>query len=205
MKVIGLGLGRTGTYSLKLALERLGFGPCHHMETVLQNAAVQVPLWTAALDGRADWPALYSGVNSAVDWPTAAFVPELVKAYPSAKFLLTLRDPGSWADSFGATIYTLLGQGTEVPPAMEAWFGMARGVIARSGVRGGLDRDGLITVFKAHSDAVRRTVPADRLLVYEVREGWGPLCGFLGTPVPGEEFPRSNDRAEFWELVKRSL
>lgn len=205
MKVIGFGLGRTGTYSLKIALEKLGLGPCHHMEGVLRNAPVQVPLWHAALRGQADWAAIYSGFNSAVDWPTAAFIPELVKAYPAAKFILTTRDPGTWADSFGATIHTLLGKLEQVPPAAQAWLAMALGVTARSGVTMGLDREGLIKAFGAHGEAVKKAAPADRLLVYQVREGWGPLCAFLGTPVPDEAFPRSNDRKEFAEMVSRGL
>src|SRR5436190_15849029 len=92
MHVIGAGVGRTGTFSLKLALNRLGLGPCHHMEAVMQNMPVQVPHWAAALAGRADWGAIYAGFGSAVDWPTAAFFRELVKAYPSAKFILTHRN-----------------------------------------------------------------------------------------------------------------
>lgn len=99
MKVIGLGVGRTGTYSLKLAINRLGFGPCHHMEEVLLNQATQVPAWTDALNGRPDWQVIYAGYDSAVDWPTAGFHGELYAAYPSAKFVLTVRNPESWADS----------------------------------------------------------------------------------------------------------
>jgi len=108
LNVIGAGVGRTGTYSLKLAINQLGFGPCHHMEEVIFNMPVQVPLWAAAVDGRPDWQKIYSGYNSAVDWPTARFFGELHKAYPSAKFVLTHRSPESWADSFGETIFKLM-------------------------------------------------------------------------------------------------
>jgi Sulfotransferase domain len=93
IKVIGAGVGRTGTYSLKLAINRLGLGPCHHMEAVIQNMPVQVPLWAAALEGKPDWAAMFDGFNSAVDWPTASFFRELAQNYPSAKFVLTHRDP----------------------------------------------------------------------------------------------------------------
>ncbi|HOB63478.1 MAG TPA: sulfotransferase, partial [Candidatus Competibacteraceae bacterium] len=116
MHVIGAGVGRTGTYSLKLALNQLGLGPCHHMEEVLHNMAVQVPLWTAALEGRPDWQAIYHGYSSTVDWPTACFFRELHAAYPTAKFVLTHRSPESWADSFGETIYKLMAGRDQAPP-----------------------------------------------------------------------------------------
>jgi hypothetical protein len=201
IQVIGAGVGRTGTYSLKLAINRLGLGPCHHMEAVLHDMPVQVPLWSAAAAGQPDWPAIYRGFNSAVDWPTAGFFRELAKAYPSAKFVLTHREPEKWADSFGATIYKLLAGRDQAPPEMKAWLEMAAGVIARTGFPGGLDHDGLINAFVAHNEAVKATIPAEQLLVYEVREGWDPLCAFLDTPVPDEAFPRTNDRTEFWDRV----
>jgi hypothetical protein len=202
MQVIGAGVGRTGTYSLKLALTRLGLGPCHHMETVIQNMDGQVPLWSAALAGKPDWAAIYDGCNSAVDWPTAGFFRELAAAYPDAKFVLTHRDPQTWADSFGETIYKLAPGRADAPPHMRDWLAMAFGVIAKSGFPDGLDHSGLVRGFNAHTDAVKAAIPADRLLVYQVKEGWEPLCEFLGKPVPDEAFPRSNDRAEFWELIK---
>ena len=201
LNVIGVGVGRTGTYSLKLALNHLGVGPCHHMEEVLHHMPVQVPLWTAAQRASADWKQIYSGYNSAVDWPTAGFFRELYKAYPSARFVLTHRSPGSWADSFGTTIYKLLAERGHAPPEMRDWLEMAAGVIVKSGFPEGLGREGLIKAFDAHNDAVRDTIPARQLLVYQVKEGWEPLCDFLGKPVPAEPFPRTNDRAEFWDRV----
>jgi hypothetical protein len=201
MHVIGAGVGRTGTYSLKIAINQLGLGPCHHMEAVLQNMPVQVPLWSAALNGEPDWPAIYSGFASAVDWPTACFFRELAGAYPQAKFVLTHRSPESWADSFGATIYKLLADRDNAPPEMRDWLEMSSGVISRTGFPPGLDRDGLMNRFTAHNEAVKDAIPAERLLVYQVREGWGPLCDFLGVAAPDEPFPRTNDRAEFWDRV----
>lgn len=199
--VIGAGVGRTGTYSLKLAINRLGIGPCHHMEEVLHNMPVQVPLWSAALGGLPEWPAIYSGYMSAVDWPTACFFRELHQTYPTAKFVLTHRSPENWADSFGATIYKLLGGRDQGPLEMKDWLEMASGVIAKTGFPSGLDHNGLIRAFLAHNEAVKNTIPADQLLIYEVKEGWEPLCKFLGKPVPSDPFPRTNDRAEFWDRV----
>ncbi|MDX1677818.1 sulfotransferase family protein [Arsukibacterium sp.] len=201
LTVIGTGVGRTGTYSLKLAINQLGAGPCHHMEEVLHNMPDQVPLWSAALAGQPDWQAIYNGYLSAVDWPTAGFFRELLNTYPTAKFILTHRSSESWADSFGSTIFKLISERDQAPPEMKEWLEMAAAVIAKSGFPEGLDRDGLIQAFNAHNEAVKNTIPAEQLLVYQVKEGWDPLCKFLGKPVPSGPFPRSNDRAEFWDRV----
>ncbi|MDH4109020.1 MAG: hypothetical protein OEW35_11915 [Gammaproteobacteria bacterium] len=201
IQVIGTGVGRTGTYSLKLAINRLGLGPCHHMEVVLHNIPEQVPLWRAALDGRPDWRASYGGYSSAVDWPTAGFFRELNEAYPSARFVHTERSPESWADSFSHTIYKLLAERHAAPPELRDWLEMANDVVVHTGFPPDLDRDRLMQAFVRHNEAVRAAIPADRLLVYQVKEGWGPLCKFLGKPVPDEPFPRSNHREEFWDRV----
>ncbi len=201
MRVIGTGVGRTGTYSLKLAINKLGLGPCHHMEEVLHNMPSQVPLWRQAVDSSPDWRAIYDGYESAVDWPTAGFFRELIGAYPSAKFVLTHRSPESWGDSFSATIYKLLAGKSQMPPETHDWLAMAEDVIAKTGFPPGLGREQLIERFVAHNEAVKATIPAAQLLVYEVKQGWEPLCAFLGVPAPDEPFPRTNDRAEFWDLV----
>lgn len=205
LNVIGAGLGRTGTYSLKLALNKLGLGPCHHMEEVLQNMPVQVPLWSAAANGNADWPTLYAGYKSAVDWPTACFFRELLKEYPSAKFILTQRAPERWADSFGATIYELLAGRDQAPDEMRAWLDMASDIIAKTGFPEGLDRSDLVKLFTAHNEAVKETIPASQLLVFEVKDGWEPLCTFLDIPPPAEDFPRTNHREEFWDRVNGNI
>lgn len=201
LKVIGAGVGRTGTYSLKIAINRLGLGPCHHMEAVVQNMSGQVPLWNSAVDGNPDWASIYSGFDSAVDWPTACFFRELSAAYPDAKFVLTHRDPETWAASFSATIYKLLAGKDDGPPEMHDWLVMAERVIEKTGFPPGLDEAGLVQRFAAHNEAVKAAIPADRLLVYQVKEGWAPLCAFLGAETPDEPFSRTNDRSEFWDLV----
>lgn len=199
--VIGTGVGRTGTYSLKLALNHLGQGPCHHMEEVLHHPAEQVPLWSAAVGGKADWDTIYAGYESAVDWPTAGFFRELYAAYPSAKFVLTTRSPESWAASFSETIYKLLAERDQAPSELQPWLEMASRVVAKTGFPEGLDIPSLTKAFEAHNEAVRTTIPADQLLVYQVKDGWEPLCEFLGVPVPTDPFPRTNDRSEFWDRV----
>jgi hypothetical protein len=205
MQVIGTGVGRTGTYSLKLAINQLGMGPCHHMEEVLHNMPVQVPLWSAVLDGGPDWQAIYSGYESAVDWPTAAFFRELIEEYPTAKFVLTHRNPESWANSFGGTIYQLLSGRDQAPAEMKDWLEMAERVISKTGFPGGLDRDGLIESFVAHNEAVKAAIPTNQLLLFEVKNGWGPLCEFLDVPAPDEPFPRTNHRTEFWDRVNGKI
>ena len=205
MTVIGAGVGRTGTYSLKLAINQLGLGPCHHMEEVLHHMPTQVPLWAAAAADRADWARIYSGYHSAVDWPTACFFRELAAEYPQAKFVLTLRDPERWADSFAATIYKLLQGRHEAPEEMRAWLEMAADVIARTGFPPGLEHDELVRAFVSHNDAVQEAIPADRLLVFEVKQGWRPLCDFLDAPIPDADFPRTNHREEFWDRVNGKL
>ena len=201
LQVIGCGVGRTGTFSLKLALNQLGLGPCHHMEAVVQNKSEQVPLWTGALQGKADWPAIYDGFSSAVDWPTAGFYRELSETYPSAKFVLTVRSPDSWVESFSATIYQLISNRQKAPDDMQAWMDMCIGVIEKSGIVLGLDKASLHSAFVAHNEAVQKAIPADRLLTFQVKDGWQPLCDFLGVPSPSGSFPRTNDREEFWDLV----
>jgi hypothetical protein len=202
MHVIGAGLGRTGTYSLKFALNQLGLGPCHHMEEVLHNMNRQVPLWEAVLAGKADWAEVYKGYASAVDWPTASFFRELAAVYPDARFVLSTRSAESWADSFGETIYAVLHGRDQAPPDKRDWLEMVVKIIAKARIPLGLDRSGLLDAFRAHEAAVKSAVPADRLLVFDVKQGWAPLCAFLGKPVPAEPFPRTNDREQFFELLK---
>ena len=201
MQVIGAGVGRTGTYSLKLAINRLGLGPCHHMEAVIHDMPTQVPLWNDAADGRPDWGRLYQGFDSAVDWPTARFFRELLQAYPAARFVLTMRDPDKWADSFAATIYKLIGERDQAPADKKAWLEMVARIISVTGFPAGMDQAQLARAYAAHNEAVKATIPASQLLVYQVKEGWGPLCEFLGVDVPDEPFPRTNHREEFWDRV----
>jgi hypothetical protein len=115
--------------------------------------------------------------------------------------VLTTRDPEKWADSFAATIYKLIDDRDQAPPDKKAWLEMAAGVIARTGFPAGLNQEELARAYVAHNEAVKAAIPASRLLVYQVKDGWGPLCQFLGVPVPAEPFPRTNHRAEFWDRV----
>jgi len=191
LKVIGSGLGRTGTLSTKLALEQIGFGPCHHMAEVFMHPE-SVPLWIEAGNGRPDWDAIFDGYGSMVDHPGAGYWRELAAYYPDAKVLHTVRDPDKWFDSTQATIF---GPGRPEPPGgpfktfldqIYAWYG---GDIH--------DRAFMTGFFHRHTEAVVAAIPPERLLVFEVSQGWEPLCAFLGVPTPVTPYPRENTTDQF--------
>ena len=197
LSVIGAGVGRTGTYSLKLGLEELGLGPCHHMSDV-NRSPEQKALWRAAGKGMLpDWDVAYSGYRSAVDWPTAHFWRELAAYYPEAKVILTVRNPEAWYKSVAETIGLTMGPGND-PES----FGVA---VIGNGVFGGRfdDRSHAIATYEAHNAAVQAALPAERLLTYDVSEGWEPLCALLGKPIPTTPFPRTNSTAEFRARIGR--
>jgi hypothetical protein len=203
MRVIGAGMGRTGTMSLKVALERLGFAPCYHMLEVIDHPD-HVPLWEAAQRGEAGaLDRALAGYEATTDWPGCTFWPDLVAANPDAPVVLTVRDAGRWYDSMLGTIYpiasfTLAAPPDQAIPGMRPMAAMVDSLIWQRTFGGRFeDRAHAIEVFHRHNEDVRRGVPADRLLVFEVGQGWEPLCAFLGVPVPDEPFPHLNDAASF--------
>lgn len=200
LKVIGSGLGRTGTLSTKLALEQLGFGPCHHMVEVFMNPP-SIPLWVAAGEGRPQWDAIFEGYGSMVDHPGSTYWRQLMDHYPDAKVLHTVRDPDKWFASTQATIFAPRSPGAQPPPGMEAFMGQLYGWYG-----GDIhDRDHMVSIFKRHTEEVISTVPKDRLLVFEVAQGWGPLCDFLGVPIPDTAYPRENSTEEFKGRIDTGL
>ena len=201
IKVINAGFGRTGTMSIKLALEQLGFGPCHHMEEVFKNPE-QLPFWQRAADGESvDWSEIFQGYNSAVDWPSAHYWEQLAAYYPQAKVLLSIRSAESWWESYSDTIKALIAIRDEIPEEYpRAVAGMAEKIVNQQTFSGDPDNKALaLAKFQQRMDDVKATIPADRLLIYQVSEGWQPLCQFLDVPVPNTEFPRSNAKEAFWE------
>ena len=209
IQVIGAGLGRTGTLSLKAALEELGFAKCYHMVEVLAHKN-NARIWADAASGEPiDWDALFAGYQATVNWPGCSFYKELSERYPGAKVILTVRDPERWYDSAPDDLLRpqrLAGLGRCVHAQDAREFGRMVNRIIWTGTFQGRfeDRAFAIGVFKRHNDEVRREVPADRLLVYDVREGWGPLCTFLGVPAPdGKPFPHLNDAVEFRARIER--
>lgn len=200
--MIGAGFGRTGTLSLKAALERLGFGPCYHMYELLGHLD-HAPHWVAADAGdAAALRTVLGAYGSTVDWPACALWRELCDVYPDAKVVLSVRPAEDWYRSFRDTVGAVLAAGppADLPEAVVPVFEMSDRIVRdRSfGPRFDLeDRSRIIGAYEAHNDAVRKGVVPDRLLELDVTAGWDPLCTFLGVPVPAEPFPNVNDREKF--------
>ncbi len=191
LRVIGAGLGRTGTASLKIALARLLGAPCYHMLEVIQRPE-HVPHWHAAARGdMPDWDALFDGYAAAVDWPASAFWRELSERYPDALILLSTRSAESWWASASETIFALRHEDGD------ARGEMIRDLLHRRFSERLDDRGAAMTAFDAHNANVRATAPRERLLEWTAKDGWGPLCSALGVPVPDEPFPQVNTRDEF--------
>ncbi len=217
MKVIGAGFGRTGTLSLKAALETLGFSPCYHMTELFQHPN-HISYWEAATNGESvDWHALFADYQATVDWPGCTFYAELIKAYPNAKVLLSVRDPERWYDSVINTIYQtsrLLKQPSGslltllirlISPQRLRIVHMINKLIWQNTFDNRFeDKAYALEIFQQHIEEVKQRVPTDKLLVYNVKEGWEPLCAFLGVEVPANTpFPHLNDRDSFAGGIRR--
>jgi hypothetical protein len=205
LEIVGAGWGRTGTQSLKLALEQLELGPCYHMIEVFGQTE-HVAHWAAAARGETpDWDAIFSGYRSTVDWPAVAFWRELAAANPEARVLLSYRDGDAWYESFRNTIYRTM---TADHPPEPAWirelFGLSRELVLERALEGRPDdRAHAIRCFEAHNARVRDEVPAERLILYEVGSGWAPLCAALGRPIPDSPYPKTNTTEEFQQRMLR--
>ena len=198
LRVVGAGVGRTGTLSLKLALERLLGASCYHMMEIFGRPQ-DIPAWHAAARGEMpDWHELLGGYAAAVDWPVAAFWPELAEAFPDALVLLSVRDAESWWRSADATIFPNLRRQPPAEPAfMRPWHAMVMDLMAARFPDGIDDPAAAMARFERHNARVREIVPSERLLEWQASDGWEPLCAALGLPVPDEPFPRRNTREEF--------
>jgi len=199
LEVIGAGFGRTGTLSLKLALEQLGFSQCYHMIEVFGRPE-HIPLWAAAYRGESvDWHALFRGYRAAVDFPSCTLWREQLAAFPDARIILSTRDPERWYDSVMNTIYpSTIAAGKSDDPAQRSFGQWADEIIWQRLFAGRMeDRGHVLGVYNRHVEAVIDEAPADRLLVFEASQGWAPLCAFLGVPVPDTEYPRTNSTEEF--------
>jgi hypothetical protein len=212
-------MGRCGTLSLKHALEELGYGPCYHMKEVMDRGD-RIKAWKRVNYGApANWDELYRGFRSTVDWPGCFYWKELVDHYPDAKIILGVRDPEKWADSMDQTMWrwplrrrnwfsrwnyaifsvlnpTSLAVPRMLDPILDKTFDY------RSFNQPD-DREYAIKAFIKHSEDVKAYVPADRLLVYEISQGWEPLCEFLGVPVPQTPMPRMHESEVFKADIAR--
>lgn len=193
LRVIGAGLGRTGTLSLKLALEQLGLGPCYHMMEV-RAVPERLEHWNRIAAGEnVDWEEVFAGFQSTVDWPACNYWRELVARYPDAKVILSLRDPDSWFRSTQATIFSDAVQGGAPPSVVK----ILTDVVGKDLH----DRERCIAAFERHNTAVREGVPEGKLLVFDAKQGWAPLCAFLGVPVPDAPFPSVNTTDDFRKMI----
>jgi Sulfotransferase domain len=213
MKLIGAGLPRTATLSQKVGLEMLGLGPCYHMVNVLADLD-QADLWKRALAGEGPWDEIFDGFQSTVDAPGHFFYKELIEVYPDAKVLLSVRDPERWATSMRDTVWAVRNGGSTmrlisdargtIDPGWAGFLEMIDGLLwegdgTLADCKG--NADGLPAAMERWTEEVKSNVPADRLLVWEVSQGWEPLCEFLELPVPDQPFPNLNDSREFVERV----
>ena len=191
LKVIGAGLGRTGTASLKIALEELLGGRCHHMFKV---DASQVPIWTrAAHHQMPDWDDFLEDYVALVDWPGASFWPELTKAFPVALVLLSTRDLDKWYSSARDTIFLRCGYEQDESEKNYMWFEILRARFCDQLN----DREKMIAAAKAHNERVVASIPGERLLTWTITDGWEPICNALGLTVPDKPFPHQNSKQAF--------
>jgi hypothetical protein len=217
LRVVGAGLGRTGTHSLKVALERLLGAPCYHMAEVFQRPQ-DVPIWHAAANGQLpDWRKLFDGYAAMVDWPGAAFWSQIAETYPNAIILLSVRDADKWWKSASRTIFEGFRRARESAarggddgvrggvggsdrgsPGMNPAFPpMVKALFTKTFSPDFLDEAAAKAAFERHVADVRKRAPANRLVEWRVEDGWGPLCAALGVPVPDEPFPVTNTTEQF--------
>ena len=197
LKVVGAGFGRTGTASLKAALELLGFAPCHHMIEVFTHPE-QVPFWDrVALGQKYDWEELFGAYQSSCDWPSCTFYKELAEYYPKSKVILSLRDPKAWYRSVSNTIMSAMKkpEAGAQGPVLPGVFGPL--LIGEKTFGYDFSEAHMIDVYERHNAEVKRTIPPDRLLVFEATQGWEPLCKFLDVKVPSQDYPKMNTTEEF--------
>jgi hypothetical protein len=213
MQVIGAGLMRTATTTQLFALEELGFGPCYHMRDLLGDLEKGLPVWEAAAEGAPDWNRIFGDARSTVDWPSARYYRELMECYPDAKVILSVRGSEEWVASMRETVWGVFHGDSVIHHLSEAravldpdwrrFMKLMRFMTWNedTGVLAGdtFSDEGLAGVMDRWNDEVKRTVPAERLLVWNPREGWEPLCEFLEVDVPAEPLPRLNDTASFRE------
>ncbi|MCR9279914.1 MAG: hypothetical protein NXH85_18295 [Pseudomonadaceae bacterium] len=204
LKVIGAGFGRTGTASLKMALELLLDAPCYHMSEVIGKSG-HVDHWLDAAAGNPDWPAIFEGYVATVDFPASNYWRQLAEFYPDAKIILSLRDAARWYESTQETIFSKKLQAFQ---SGTKWGRMCKATIDDH-LGGDInDREAVIAAFNEHNEEVKRSFASDRVLVFEAKHGWQPLCQFLDVPVPTTDYPHINSKEEFdgvFELLNSPL
>jgi Sulfotransferase domain len=208
MKLIGAGLPRTATTTQMIALEMLGL-PCYHMRDMMTDTAKSVPQWRRALEGDGPWDELFEGKESIVDWPGSYHWRELMDVYPDAKVLLSVRSAESWVESMHNTIaaiwfgdslmHHVVQARYKIDPVFASWLDVLHDMWVKADimVKSGADRDEMAAGMERWNQEVIDTVPSDRLLVWNPKDGWEPLCELLDLPVPSEPLPNVNDTENF--------
>ena len=204
LSVIGAGFGRTGTRSLKSALDILGLGPCHHMQCLFADGVYQLPLWQNVIaGGNADWDHLFHGYRSCVDWPGTHYWRQLSDFYVDAKVVLTVRPADLWYKSFSSTILKLIDTRHQIPNQQnQKVLDFANEMIVEQTFDPVDDRDHVIDVYNQRIADVRAYIDPNRLLIFNVTDGWGPLCEFLQLQIPTEPFPHLNKLEDFWSYFR---
>lgn len=199
LRVIGAGVGRTGTTSLQAALEMLLGERCYHMHEVFPRPD-DIPVWhQAALGNMPDWSTFLGDFHAAVDWPASAFWPELAEAFPDALIVFSHRDAESWWRSASNTIFPASQQAED-----NAWRRMVYAVFEHRFTLDIENKDAAIAAYEAHNRAVRERAPAERLLEWQPGDGWEPLCAALDVPVPDADFPHANTTDDFRKRVGKT-
>jgi hypothetical protein len=208
MKLIGAGLPRTATTTQMIALEMLGL-PCYHMRDMMADPAASIPQWRKAFEGNGDWDALFAGKESIVDWPGSYHWRELMDVYPDAKVLLSVRSAESWVESmhntiaqiwFGDTLMHHLAMAQyKIDPLYASWLDLLNDMWAKADIMVGSGGDPaeMAAGMERWNQEVIDTVPSDRLLVWNPKDGWEPLCELLEVDVPSEPLPDVNDTENF--------
>jgi len=195
LQVVGAGLGRTGTVSLKVALEQLLGGRCYHMLEVRERPA-DPDAWGDAYEGRPPaWQDFFGGYTATVDWPAAPFWSEIGAAFPDALILLSVRDADAWWKSASDTIFVALETYFAEDAPDDGWTRMGQGMMAAF-AEDWRDEATAKAAYLAHNQFVRETAPQDRLLEWRAEEGWEPICRALRLAVPDEPFPHTNTSAQ---------
>lgn len=201
LRVVGAGLGRTGTNSLKLALEQLLGAPCYHMIEVFGRPD-DIGVWHRAAEGdMPDWRVFPSGYRAAVDWPAASFWSELADANADAIVLLSTRDPDDWWRSAHATIFEVMRRPVPPDPVASAQLAMIDAVLRTRFTADWDDEHAAKRAYVAHNERVREEVPRDRLVEWRPGDGWKPICDALGVAVPDDPFPHVNTTEDFRAML----
>ena len=199
LSVIGSGFGRTGTKSLKIALEQLGFTPCHHMIEV-RTTPGQLDFWYDIAQGKTvDWHAVFADFSAAVDWPSCNYWREMAAAFPDAKVIHTRRPPEQWWGSFSKTIMeTMMNRTPSDDPDRVRMREMVNTIINQNVFGGKIDdKEVVLAAFARREADVRAAIAPQRLLILEPTDGWEPLCSFLAVPVPETPYPFTNTTEDF--------